>query len=44
MDWIKIAELLITSLTSIVIALVGAGYFRKMTLNKEKNKSKENLM
>lgn len=44
MDWIKLAELVITSLTSIIIALVGAGYFRKMTIKKEKNKSKESLM
>ena len=44
MDWIKLAELLITSLTSIIIALLGAGYFRKMTIKKEKNKSKESLM
>ena len=44
MDWIKIAELLITSLTSIIVALVGAGFFRRMTDKKEKSRSRESLM
>ena len=44
MDWIKIAELLITSLTSIIVALVGAGFFRRMSDKKQKNKSRESLM
>lgn len=44
MDWVKITELLITSLTSIVIALIGAGFFRRMNEKKTKNKSKESLM
>lgn len=44
MDWVKIAELLITSLTSIIVALVGAGFFRRMTDKKEKNRSRESLM
>lgn len=44
MDWVKIAELLITSLTSIIVALVGAGFFRRMTDKKEKSRSRESLM
>ena len=44
MEWFRVIELMITSLTSIVIALVGAGFFRRMTDRKEKSKSKENLM
>jgi len=44
MDWVKIAELLITSLTSIIVALVGAGFFRRMSDKKQKNKSRESLM
>jgi hypothetical protein len=44
MDWFRIIELVITSLTSIVIALIGAGYFRRMSEKKLKAKSKENLM
>jgi hypothetical protein len=44
MDLVKIAELLITSLTSIIVALVGAGFFRRMSDKKQKNKSRESLM
>ncbi len=44
MDWVNIAELLITSLTSIVVALVGAGFFRRMSDKKVKSKSRESLM
>lgn len=44
MDWINITELLVTSLTSIIVALVGAGFFRKMSEKKDKNKSKESLL
>lgn len=44
MDWVKIAELLITSITSIVVALVGAGFFRRMSEKNHKNKSKESLL
>jgi len=44
MDWVKIAELLITSLTSIIVALVGAGFFRRMSDKKQKSKSRESLM
>lgn len=44
MDWIKMAEVLITSITSIVVALVGAGFFKRMNEKKEKVKSRENLI
>jgi hypothetical protein len=44
MDWIKISEIMITSITSIVVALVGAGFFKKMSDKKEKVKSRENLI
>ena len=44
MDWTRIIELLVTSVSSIVIALITAGYFkRKQELNKEE-KSKKVLM
>jgi hypothetical protein len=44
MDWFRILEVLITSVTSIVVALVGAGFFRQMRDKKEKVKSKANLL
>ena len=44
MDWFRLIELSITSLTSIVIALIGAGFFRRMSERKLKTKSKENLL
>jgi len=44
MDWVKIIEVLITSITSIVVALVTAGYFKQMRDKKEKVKSKEKLI
>lgn len=44
MDWIRIVEVLITSITSIVVALVTAGYFKQMRDKKEKIKSKEKLI
>lgn len=44
MDWVKMFEVLITSVTSIVVALVGAGFFRRMNEQKLKVKSKEDLM
>ena len=44
MDWFRLIELSITSLTSIVIALIGAGFFRRMSERKLKAKSKENLL
>jgi hypothetical protein len=44
MDWIRILEVLLTSVTSIIVALVGAGFFRQMRDKQEKAKSKEKLM
>ena len=44
MDWFRILEVLITSVTSIVVALVGAGFFRQMREKKDKVKSKANLL
>ena len=44
MDWIRIMEVLITSITSIVIALVSAGFFRRMNEKKDKIKSKSLLI
>jgi len=44
MDWVRILEVLITSVTSIVVALVGAGFFRQMREKKDKVKSKANLL
>jgi len=44
MDWVRILEVLITSITSIVVALVGAGFFRQMREKKEKIQSKVKLM
>ncbi len=44
MDWVRIFELLITSITSIVVALVGAGFFKKMSEKQEKNRSRDSLM
>jgi len=44
MDWIRILEVLVTSVSSIIVALVGAGFFRQMRDKQEKNRSKEKLM
>jgi hypothetical protein len=44
MDWIRILEVLIASFTSIAVALIAAGYFKKMNDKKEKIKSKEKLL
>lgn len=44
MDWIRILEVLIASFTSIAVALITAGYFKKMNDKKEKIKSKEKLL
>jgi hypothetical protein len=44
MDLIRIIELLLTSFTSIFVALVGAGFFKKITQRREKLKSKDLLM
>lgn len=44
MDWIKIIEILLTSITSIVVALVGAGFFKRYNDKKNKIESKTKLM
>ena len=44
MDLIRIIELLLTSFTSIVVALVGAGFFKRYNDHKISVKSKNNLM
>jgi len=44
MDWIRILEVLVTSVSSIIVALVGAGFFRQMRDKQEKSRSKERLM
>ena len=44
MDWVRIVEVLLTSVTSIIVALVTAGYFKQMKDKKEKVKSKEKLL
>ena len=44
MDWIRILEVLVTSVSSIIVALVVAGFFRQMRDKQEKSRSKEKLM
>lgn len=44
MDWIKIIEILATSITSITVALVGAGFFKRYNDKKYRQKSKSQLM
>jgi hypothetical protein len=44
MDWARIIEVLITSITSIIVALVGAGFFRRMSDRQKKNESKVKLL
>lgn len=44
MDWTKIIELLLTSITSIIIALITAGYFRRRQEKIKENISKQQLM
>jgi hypothetical protein len=44
MDWIRIVEILLTSITSIVVALVGAGFFKRYNDKKYKNQSKSQLL
>lgn len=44
MDYIRILELLLTSFTTIIVALVGAGFFRRYQDRKEKIESKNSLM
>jgi len=44
MDWIRIVEILLTSITSIVVALVGAGFFKRYNDKKYKDQSKSQLL
>ncbi len=44
MDWIRIIEILITSITSIIVALVSAGFFKRMTEKQKTVESKNQLM
>ena len=44
MDWVRIIEILITSITSIIVALVSAGFFRRMTEKQKSIESKNQLM
>lgn len=44
MDWVRIIELLVTSFTSIIVALVGAGFFKRIADNKKKNRSRDSLL
>ena len=44
MDWARIIEVLITSITSIVVALVGAGFFRRYTEKQKQVESKSKLL
>lgn len=44
MDWTRIIELLVTSVSSIVIALITAGYFKKKQDRDKEEKSKKALM
>lgn len=44
MVWTELITILITSITSVVVALIGSGVFKKVRDNKEKVKSKEKLL
>lgn len=44
MDWIRIIEILLTSVTSIVVALVGAGFFKRYNDKKHNQESKSKLL
>lgn len=44
MDWIRFVEILFTSVTSIFVALVSAGFFKRYTNKLDKLKSKNSLM
>ena len=44
MDWIRIIEILLTSITSIVVALVGAGFFKRYIDKKYSQQSKTKLL
>ena len=44
MDWIRVIEVLFTSITSIVVALVGAGFFKRYNDKKNYTESKGKLL
>jgi hypothetical protein len=44
MDWIEILQLFLTSITSVVVALIGAGYFKRYNDSKKESYSKSKLM
>ena len=44
MDWIRVIEILFTSITSIVVALVGAGFFKRYNDKKMSTESKGKLL
>ena len=44
MDWVRVIEILFTSITSIVVALVGAGFFKRYNDKKSSTESKGKLL
>lgn len=44
MDWVRVIEILFTSITSIVVALVGAGFFKRYSDKKSSTESKGKLL
>ena len=44
MDWIEILQLFLSSITSVVVALIGAGYFKRYNDSKKESYSKSKLM
>ena len=44
MDWIRVIEILFTSITSIIVALVGAGFFKRYNDKKYSAESKGRLL
>jgi hypothetical protein len=44
MGWIEILQIFLTSITSVVVALIGAGYFKRYNDTKKESYSKSNLM
>ena len=44
MDWIRVIEILFTTITSIVVALVGAGFFKRYNDKKYSTESKGKLL
>lgn len=44
MEWIELAKTLITAVASVIVALITAGYFRKMQDKNKEKKTREGLM